>query len=103
MSLVFELSALVWLSILMAQFFYRAYQTSSDEHLPVTFLAALVVLVLGTQQTALSFHRERVRAASGLPTGLPGSLRHKVGYTTVMALLSVAAAVLLVILRHRLA
>jgi hypothetical protein len=101
-ALVFELSAVVWLSILMGQFFYRAYGTSSHEHLPVSFLAALVVLVLGTQQTAMSFRREKLRAASGRPTGLPDRIRLQVVYTTLIAVLMLAAIVLLVILRHHL-
>ncbi len=39
-----------------------------EEHLPVSFLAALVMLVLGTQQTAMSFRREKVRLAYGRPS-----------------------------------
>ena len=99
-ALVLELSAVVWLSVLMGRFFYRAYETSSSEHLPVSFLAALVMLVLGTQQTAMSFRREKLRAASGLPPAQAIRLRHQVAYTTLFALLLVAASVLLIILRH---
>ena len=102
-ALVFELSTVAWVSVLLGQFFYHAYDTSSNAHLPVSFLAALVILVLGTQQTAVSFHRERLRAAAGLPAGLPGRFRLQVGYTTLIVLLSLAAAVILVILHHRLA
>jgi hypothetical protein len=101
-ALVFELSAVVWLAFLMGQFFYRAYDTSSSEHLPVSFLAALVMLVLGTQQTAMSFRRERLRMATGLQTPLSQKLRRQVAFTTMVALLCLASAVLLVILRHRL-
>ena len=101
-ALVFELSAVVWLSVLMGQFFYRAYGGASSEHLPVSFLAALVMLVLGTQQTAMSFRRERLRIATGLSTPLSQKLRRQVAFTTMVALLCLASAVLLVILRNRL-
>jgi hypothetical protein len=101
-ALVFELSAVLWLSVLMGQFFYRAYETSSREHLPVSFLAALVMLVLGTQQTAMSLRREKLRIASGVPSLLAQRLRLQVAYTTLVALLFLAAGVLLVILRHHL-
>jgi NADH:ubiquinone oxidoreductase subunit 3 (subunit A) len=86
----------------MSQFFYHAYEISSKEHLPVAFLAALVMLVLGTQQTATSFRREKLRAASGVPTAQTAKLRLQVAYTTLVALLFVAASVLMIILRHRL-
>ncbi len=99
-ALVLELSAVIWLSVLMGRFFYRAYETFSSEHLPVSFLAALVMLVLGTQQTAMSFRREKLRAASGLAPAQATRLRHQVAYTTLFALLLVAASVLLIILRH---
>ena len=59
LALIFELSTILGLSVLTGQFFYRAYNNSSREHLPVSFLAALVMLVLGTQQTAMSFRREK--------------------------------------------
>jgi hypothetical protein len=101
-ALVFELAAVVWLAFLMGQFFYRAYDTSSSEHLPVSFLAALVMLVLGTQQTAMSFRRERLRMATGLHTPLSQKLRRQVAFTTMVALICLASAVLLVILRNRL-
>ena len=68
LALIFELSTILGLSVLTGQFFYRAYNNSSREHLPVSFLAALVMLVLGTQQTAMSFRREKVRLAYGRPT-----------------------------------
>ena len=97
-ALVLELCAVAWLSILMSQFFYHAYITSSTEHLPIAFLAALVMLVLGTQQTAMSLRREKVRAASGETT----QLRRQVAYSTLFALLFVAASVLVIILRHHL-
>jgi hypothetical protein len=99
-ALLFEFCAVVFLSVLMGQFFYRAYETSSNEHLPVTFLAALVILVLGTMQTAASFHRERARVASGLPPRLPNSLRLRIGYTSLVALVSLATVVIVVVLRH---
>lgn len=99
-ALVFELLAVVWLSVLMSRFFYRAYDTSSNEHLPVAFLAALVMLVLGTQQTAMSLRREKLRAASGVPTAQKAKLRLRVAYSTLVALLFVAASVLLIILRR---
>jgi hypothetical protein len=87
---------------LMGQFFYRAYGAPSSDHLPVSFLAALVMLVLGTQQTAMSFRREKVRRAAGLSAPLSQKLRHQVAFTTMVALLCLASAVLLVILRNRL-
>ena len=59
LALIFELSTVLGLSILTGHFFYRAYNNSSREHLPVSFLAALVMLVLGTQQTAMSLRREK--------------------------------------------
>ena len=65
LALIFELSTILGLSVLTGQFFYRAYNNSSREHLPVSFLAALVMLVLGTQQTAMSFRREKIRLAFG--------------------------------------
>jgi hypothetical protein len=99
-ALLLELSAVVWLSVLMSQFFYHAYETSSNEHLPVAFLAALVMLVLGTQQTAMSLRREKLRAASGVAA--KAKLRLRVAYSTLFALLFVAASVLLIILRHHL-
>ena len=99
-ALALELSAVVFLSLMMGQFFYHAYVTSSREHLPVAFLAALVMLVLGTQQTAMSFRREKVRAASGVQGY--GTARVRVAYTTLVALLFVAASVLMIILRHHL-
>lgn len=101
-ALVFELAAVVWLSVLTGQFFYRAYGDFGSEHLPVSFLAALVMLVLGTQQTAMSFRRERLRIATGLSTPLSQKLRRQVAFTTMIALLCLASAVLLVILRNRL-
>jgi hypothetical protein len=101
LALIFELSTVLGLSILTGQFFYRAYNNSSREHLPVSFLAALVMLVLGTQQTAMSFRREKVRLAYGRPT-VQERLRLKVVYSTLTLLLFIAAGVLLVILRHHL-
>ena len=104
-ALVLELCAVVWLSVLMGQFFYRAYGaygSASSEHLPVSFLAALVMLVLGTQQTAMLFRRERLRIATGLSSPLAQKLRRQVAFTTMVALLCLASAVLLVILRNRL-
>lgn len=100
-ALVFEVSAVIWLSILMGDFFYRAYDTSSNEHLPVSFLAALVILVLGIQQTAMSFRREKLRAASSLP-GRDSTLRLRVAHTTLIVLLLVAFSVLAMILQHHL-
>jgi hypothetical protein len=101
LALIFELSTVLGLSILTGQFFYRAYNNSSREHLPVSFLAALVMLVLGTQQTAMSFRREKLRLAYGRPT-VKEKLRLKVAYSTLTLLLFIAAGVLLVILRSHL-
>lgn len=101
-ALVFEISAVIWLSILMGDFFYRAYDTSSNEHLPVSFLAALVILVLGIQQTAMSFRREKLRAASSLPDRRDSTLRLRVAHTTLIVLLLVAFSVLAMILLHHL-
>jgi hypothetical protein len=101
-ALIFELSTVLGLSVLIGQFFYRAYDTSSREHLPVSFLAALVILVLGTQQTAMSFRREKLRLAYGRPSAMPEKLRLQVAYSTLTLLLFIAAGVLLVILRHHL-
>jgi hypothetical protein len=101
LALIFELSAVIGLSILTGQFFYRAYNNSSSEHLPVSFLAALVMLVLGTQQTAMSLRREKLRLAYGRPT-VKEKLRLKVAYSTLTLLLFIAAGVLLVILRDHL-
>jgi hypothetical protein len=100
-ALIFELSTVVVLSVLMGQFFYRAYNDSSREHLPITFLAALVMLVLGTQQTAMSFRREKLRLAFG-PPSVNEKLRLQVAYSTLTLLLFIAAGVLLVILREHL-
>ena len=101
LALIFELSIVLGLSILTGQFFYRAYNSSSHEHLPVSFLAALVMLVLGTQQTAMSFRREKIRLAFGRPS-VKEKLRLKVAYSTLTLLLFIAAGVLLVILRNHL-
>ena len=101
LALIFELSTILGLSVLTGQFFYRAYNNSSHEHLPVSFLAALVMLVLGTQQTAMSFRREKIRLAFGRPT-VKEKLRLKVAYSTLTLLLFIAAGVLLVILRNHL-
>ncbi len=101
LALIFELSTVVGLSVLTGQFFYRAYNNSSREHLPVSFLAALVMLVLGTQQTAMSLRREKLRLAFGRPTGQQ-KLRLQVAYSTLTLLLFIAAGVLLVILRDHL-
>jgi hypothetical protein len=101
LALIFELSTILGLSVLTGQFFYRAYNNSSREHLPVSFLAALVMLVLGTQQTAMSFRREKIRLAFGRPT-VKEKLRLKVAYSTLTLLLFIAAGVLLVILRNHL-
>ena len=101
LALIFELSTVLGLSILTGQFFYRAYNNSSHEHLPVSFLAALVMLVLGTQQTAMSLRREKLRLAYGRPT-VKEKLRLKVAYSTLTLLLFIAAGVLLVILRNHL-
>ena len=100
-ALIFELSAVLGLSVLMGQFFYRAYNNSSREHLPVSFLAALVMLVLGTQQTAMSFRREKLRVAFGRPS-MHEKLRLQVAYSTLTLLLFIAAGVLLLILRDHL-
>ncbi len=101
LALIFELSTILGLSILTGQFFYRAYNNSSSEHLPVSFLAALVMLVLGTQQTAMSFRKEKLRLAYRRPANRV-ELRLKVIYTTLTVLLCIAASVLLVILRSHL-
>ena len=101
LALIFELSTILGLSVLTGQFFYRAYNNASREHLPVSFLAALVMLVLGTQQTAMSFRREKIRLAFGRPT-VKEKLRLKVAYSTLTLLLFIAAGVLLVILRSHL-
>ncbi len=101
LALIFELSTVLGLSILTGQFFYRAYNNSSREHLPVSFLAALVMLVLGTQQTAMSFRKEKLRLAYGRPT-VQEKLRLQVAYSTLTLLLFIAAGVLLVILRDHL-
>jgi hypothetical protein len=101
LALIFELSTVLVLSVLMGQFFYRAYNNSSHEHLPVSFLAALVMLVLGIQQTAMSFRKEKVRLAFGRPTE-KDRMRLRVAYTTLTVLLFIAAGVLLVILRSHL-
>ena len=74
-------------SRLDGQFFHRAYGDPGSEHFPVSFLAALVMLVLGTQQTAMSFRRERLRIATGLSTPLSQKLRRQVAFTTMIALL----------------
>jgi hypothetical protein len=100
-ALIFELSTVVALSVLMGQFFYRAYNNSSHEHLPMSFLAALVMLVLGTQQTAMSVRREKLRMAFG-PPSVNEKFRLKVAYSTLTVLLFIAAGVLLVILRNHL-
>jgi hypothetical protein len=101
LALIFELSTVVGLSILTGQFFYRAYNNSSREHLPVSFLAALVMLVLGTQQTAMSLRREKLRLAYEHPS-VREKFRLKVAYSTLTALLFIAAGVLLVILKSHL-
>jgi hypothetical protein len=101
LALIFELSTVLGLSVLMGQFFYRAYNNSSREHLPVSFLAALVMLVLGIQQTAMWFRREKIRVAFGRPS-VEEKFRLKVVYSALTVLLFIAAGVLLVILRHHL-
>jgi hypothetical protein len=101
LALIFELSTVLGLSVLTGQFFYRAYNNSSREHLPVSFLAALVMLVLGTQQTAMSLRREKLRLAYERPSEQQ-NLRLKVVYSTLTLLLFIAAGVLLVILRNHL-
>jgi hypothetical protein len=101
LALIFELSTVLGLSVLTGQFFYRAYNNSSREHLPVSFLAALVMLVLGTQQTAMSLRREKLRLAYERPSEQQ-NLRLKVVYSTLTLLLFIAAGVLLVILRNNL-
>ncbi len=101
LALIFELSTILGLSILTGQFFYRAYNNSSSEHLPVSFLAALVMLVLGTQQTAMSFRKEKLRLAYSRPSDRE-ELRLKMIYSTLTVLLCIAAGVLLVILRNHL-
>jgi hypothetical protein len=100
-ALIFELSTVLALAVLMGQFFYRAYNNSSHEHLPMSFLAALVMLVLGTQQTAMSVRREKLRMAFGQPS-VNEKLRLQVAYSTLTVLLFIAAGVLLVILRNHL-
>ena len=97
----FELTTVAGLSILTGQFFYRAYNNASREHLPVTFLAALVMLVLGTQQTAMSIRREKLRLVYGLPS-VHEKLRLQVAYSTLAVLLLIAAWVLLAILKSHL-
>ncbi len=101
LALIFELSTVLGLSILTGQFFYRAYNNSSHEHLPVSFLAALVMLVLGTQQTAMSIRREKRRLAYVRPSEKE-RLRMIVAYSTLTLLLFLAAGVLLVILHDHL-
>jgi hypothetical protein len=101
LALIFELSTVLVLSFLMGQFFYRAYNNSSHEHLPVSFLAALVMLVLGIQQTAMSFRKEKTRLAFGCPSEKEW-FRLRVAYLTLTVLLFIAAGVLLVILRTHL-
>jgi hypothetical protein len=101
LALIFELSTVLGLSVLMGQFFYRAYNNASSEHLPVSFLAALVMLVLGITQTAMSFRKEKVRLAYSRPS-MQEKLRLKVIYSTLTALLFVAAGVLLAILTNHL-
>ncbi len=101
LALIFELSTILGLSILTGQFFYRAYNNSSSEHLPVSFLAALVMLVLGTQQTATSLRKEKLRLAYSRPSDRE-ELRLKVAYSTLTVLLCLAAGVLLIILRSHL-
>ena len=101
LALIFELSTVAGLAVLTGQFFYRAYNNASSEHLPVSFLAALVMLVLGTQQTAMSLRKEKTRLAFGQPTGQQ-QLRLQVAYSTLIVLLFIAAGVLLVILREHL-
>ena len=82
LALIFELSTVIGLAVLMAQFFYRAYNNASSEHLPVSFLAALVMLVLGTTQTAMSFPPgEGLRLAYGRPSGKQERFRLKVAST----------------------
>jgi hypothetical protein len=56
---------------------------------------------LGTQQTAMSFRREKIRLAFGRPT-VKEKLRLKVAYSTLTLLLFIAAGVLLVILQKHL-
>ncbi len=101
LALIFELTSVLGLSVLMGQFFYRAYNNSSSEHLPVSFLAALVMLVLGTTQTAMSFRKEKVRLAYSRPS-VEEKLRLKVIYSTLTALLILASGVLLMILTNHL-
>lgn len=100
-ALIFELSTVAGLAVLTAQFFYRAYNNASSEHLPVSFLAALVMLVLGTQQTAMSLRKEKTRLAVGQPTRSK-NLRWQVAHSTLVVLLMLAAGVLLVILHEHL-
>jgi uncharacterized membrane protein YqjE len=101
LALIFELFTVAGLSVLMGQFFYRAYNNASREHLPVTFLAALVMLVLGTQQTAMSLRREKVRLVFGRPS-VEEKFRLRVAYSTLTVLLLIAAGVLWTILRSHL-
>jgi hypothetical protein len=101
LALIFELSTVLVLSAMTGQFFYRAYNNSSREHLPVSFLAALVMLVLGTSQTAMSLRKEKLRLAFG-PPSMQDKLRLQVAYSTLTILLFIAAGVLLVILRNHL-
>lgn len=101
-ALVLEIFAVAWLSVLMGLFFYRAYSTSSTEHLPLSFLAALVILVLGIQQTAMSFRRERLRSALVFPPDPRSRIYSHLANTTFIALLLLAVSVIAVILRHHL-
>jgi hypothetical protein len=57
--------------------------------------------VLGTQQTAMSFRREKIRLAFGSPS-IQEKFRLKVAYSTLTLLLFIAAGVLLVILNNHL-
>jgi hypothetical protein len=59
------------------------------------------MLVLGTQQTAMSIRREKRRLAYERPSQQE-RLRMKVAYSTLTLLLFIAAGVLLVILRDHL-
>ena len=101
LALIFELTTVAGLSILTGQFFYRAYNNASREHLPVTFLAALVMLVLGTQQTAMSIRREKLRLVYG-PPSVHEKRRLQLAYSTLALLLLIAAGVLLAILKSHL-
>ncbi|HXP11479.1 MAG TPA: hypothetical protein VN828_23440, partial [Acidobacteriaceae bacterium] len=77
------------------------YNNSSHEHLPVSFLAALVMLVLGIQQTAMSFRKEKTRLAFGCPSESE-RMRLRVIHLTLSVLLLIAAGVLLAILKSHL-